>query len=225
MNDLYRRLPRLFHNRTEWSTDKTKAYPTSIRLTVRSIAKEFKGDQQQRRRPFSTQSKQMPFDGKQLLNLDAADEKQAIVLLRKSVAPLLNALVFSNTNEIDITRINVALTGFQDVASSPKDATKRASRVIHAQPPSLVVPSVASRRKSGNVNRPSAVISGSKLKTESCLGDVSADDGIDPDVLSALPPDIAAEVLNGLHHPTDLAASHPPKKKRTRIDQFFAAKK
>jgi len=171
----------------------------------------------------------MSFDGQQLLNLDAADEKQAIVLLRKSVAPLLNALVFSNTgnnNEIDITRINVALTSFQDVASSPKDATKRASRVIDAQPPSLVVPSVvASKRKADNVNPPSAVISGSEVKPEKCLGDGSAYDGIDPDVLSALPPDIAAEVLNGLHHPTDPTAPRPPKKKRTRIDQFFAAKK
>jgi hypothetical protein len=37
LGDLYRRLPRLFDDRTAWSTHPELAYPTTIRLTVRLV--------------------------------------------------------------------------------------------------------------------------------------------------------------------------------------------
>lgn len=207
MEDLYRRLPRLLKNRTEWSSEKEKSYPTSIRLTVRSVDPVRKGDN--RRRPFSTTSKQTTFDGKMLLNAGDNVEKRASVL-RLSVRPLLDSLVLhaSNSNCIDVTKINVALTGFQDVAAtSPKAAKNPSSQ-------SQIAPSYApaKARHSNRIYPPPA----SKLKTH------SFENEFDADVLNALPPDIAAEVRNGLHSRKQQKA---PVKKRSRIDQFFASKK
>jgi len=213
MEDLYQRLPRLLNNRTEWSTDKAKAFPTSIRLTVRLVDPERKGDN--RRRPFSTKSKQTSFDGKLLLSNAESAETQTTVL-RKSIRPLLESLVSGSTsNNIDITRINVALTGFQDVVAtgSPKDATK--SSLDHSNQP--LQSSSQSKAAISNLKPQSTA----PRKVQSFKSNVRISDDIDAEVLSALPPDIAAEVRSGLH-----SSKHQrPAPKRTRIDQFFSSKK
>ena len=207
IEDLYHRLPRLLKNRTEWSSEKQKAFPTSIRLTVRSVEPEGKGDQ--RRRPTSTKSKQTCIDGKVLLRNQDSVEKQGD-FLRQSIVPLLNSLVFASSGDIDITRINVALTGFQDVAaaSSPKAIETRLSPTHHR----LSQRSTATRPKTISRELSAKTVPQSKIQP--------SDGWFDADVLRALPPDIAAEVRSGLH-----SSQRSARGKRARIDQFFTSSK
>ena len=109
MVDLYNRLPRLFEDRTSWSPCKDLAFPKTIRLTVRIV-----DENSNRRRPFITKSQQRAFGGQVFLKSVSAREK----LLQEAVSPLLQSLLFSETS-INLTRVNIALTNFQDTVSSP----------------------------------------------------------------------------------------------------------
>jgi hypothetical protein len=112
MEDLYRRLPRLLWNRSQWSSDSARSYPLAIRLTVRS-AQYAPGSK--RRAPSVTRSQQKPFrDGKLLLSGAMATENERSALLRDCLGPLLQSIIFSGT-EFDITRINICLANFQDI--------------------------------------------------------------------------------------------------------------
>lgn len=131
MEDLHLRLPRLLHNRTSWSTNPELSFPTIIRLTVRLVDHTIG---EKRRRPFATTSAQRPFDGKALLaagNLDDGSSKQSD-LLRQAIAPLLQKLLLSR-GDINLTRVNVALSGFMDVpgqvgSDRPSSSTKSISK-------------------------------------------------------------------------------------------------
>ena len=205
IEELYYRLPRLLKHRTEWSTEKEKSFPTCIRLTVRSVDPEQNGNKNQRR-PVSTKSKQTYIDGQVLLkNVDAV-EKQASVL-RQAIRPLLNSLVFAASQGcINITRINVALTGFQDVAApSP---TKRIANTVSSQ----------NQHQSATRTKISSPAWTVQTATSTIRQPHS---GVHVDVLNALPPDIAAEVRSGLH----LGPQRTSFQKRTRIDQFFTSRK
>lgn len=127
MEDLYRRLPRLLKDRKEWSNDPMRAYPTTIRLTVRHVVKLVKSDQ--RRLPVEFRSKQMAFNGRSLID-DKLNGQEVAALLRQFVSPLLHSLVLSS-NDINVTKLNIGLTNFQDLPvsiSSPNaNQTRKAS--------------------------------------------------------------------------------------------------
>jgi hypothetical protein len=252
MEDLYRRLPRLLKSRTEWSSDSKRAYPTTIRLTVRSVVERAEGDI--RRRPFETRSQQMLFDGRTLIN-EKVNGQEAAALLRQFVTPLLQSLLLSS-GDINVTKLNVGLTNFQDIPVSPRPNahyTTHTGTALQCRTSAVAEPTTfnvtVTARNSGSAitekcdsdsrqaARSSAVainriLSSDKLskgakgsiepsKSATCSKRRAASSlnaaNIDPSVLGELPPDIAAEVLNGLH------CVKPPRRKR-RIDQFFAPK-
>jgi len=111
LEDLYRRLPLLLQDRTSWATDPEKAYPTTIRLTIRMV------DQQlalrKKRRPYVTKSKQASIDGKRSFLQESMIERQS-QRIQQYVKPLLQQLL---PTVINVTRINIAVTNFQDVAT------------------------------------------------------------------------------------------------------------
>jgi nucleotidyltransferase/DNA polymerase involved in DNA repair len=130
MRDLYQRLPRLFADRTAWSTHPELAYPKTIRLTVRVVdhysAVTKKNKHRQRTSSSSTSttttnSMQQPFNGRDFLK--SAPEQRA-KLLQDAVTPLLHSLLFQTKTVMDVTRVNIALTNFQDVVGSPQRPSK-----------------------------------------------------------------------------------------------------
>lgn len=122
LDDLYVRLPRLLKDRREWSKQPTRAYPTTIRLTARVVDKKLLvGTSKQRRRPFVTRSKQIPFTG----GRDILDETDAIrqkAIVQNTIRPLVLSLVLNavKPEDLNVTRLNIAVTNFQDV-TNPAD--------------------------------------------------------------------------------------------------------
>jgi hypothetical protein len=193
LEGMFVRLPKLLDERLASSNQPALAYPTTIRLTTRFVDP---GLAQQRRRPFRTQSKQCPFNGK--IYLTISDDAKRRNMLKKTVEPLVRSLVFENPalKDINVTRINLAATNFQDLQSesahSALDFAKSNACSFAMQSPL----SAKRYRKSSEL-----------LSTQH--------DVIDPSVLSELPSDIAAEVK--LMYPS------PAKKEKTNrpIDSFF----
>lgn len=124
LESLYRRLPRLFKKRIEWSNLPERAYPKTIRVTARSMTQD-SARSGSRRRPFVTHSQQAAFDGVSLLRVDA--EKQASIL-REAVKPLVQSLVYSK-RDVNLTRLNIALCNFQDIPTSSAKMGKCSSSV------------------------------------------------------------------------------------------------
>jgi impB/mucB/samB family C-terminal domain len=112
VEDLYRRLPLLLHDRKEWSEYPSLAYPTVIRVTARSsfdlIAKG------RRDRSFTTRSQQSKFEGGRAICNDGLNASDAAAILRQSVTPLLHSLLFTS-QVINVTRLNICVTNFQDI--------------------------------------------------------------------------------------------------------------
>ena len=111
MEDLYRRLPLLLKDRSEWSPHPTLAYPTVIRLTARA---GFDGRGESRR--FVVKSQQKKFDGRLLCNRNPSE---SVAWLRSSATPLLQSLLFTSGSELNVTRLNLAVTNFQDLLVTP----------------------------------------------------------------------------------------------------------
>jgi nucleotidyltransferase/DNA polymerase involved in DNA repair len=234
MEDLYERLPRLLKERALWSQASVKAYPTTIRLTVRSVIKagssmnQLASLQQTQRRPFVTHSKQMAIDGQALMALDDVNGKRNF--LRRIVAPLMRTLLPS-AEQINVTRINVATTNFQDillVAPTPH-STVRPSNLRLTQSPTCLdgSPNLSGTTKgaaavsvTSDVSDRRESITASKRNTR--MSNLRQGDSellvVDPAVLAELPEDIAAEIRRA--YPQMKVAST----KRKRIDQFFAKK-
>jgi hypothetical protein len=108
LEDLFVRLPKLLQDRTSWALDPDRAFPTTIRLTIRMVDP----DLLHKRRPYVTKSKQTPLDGKTLVQ--GTIEQNQSIMLKTQVTPLLKQLL--QAKDINITRMNIALTNFQDVA-------------------------------------------------------------------------------------------------------------
>ena len=138
LEDLYVRLPRLLKDRRGWSKHPSKAYPTTLRLTARVLDRNLLLGQQQSgskkrwRRPFVTRSKQIPFTrGRELVEETDANRQTAIV--KSTVKPLVQSLVLDavKPGDLNLTRINIAVTNFQDVSvtvSDPKHTRGGASQ-------------------------------------------------------------------------------------------------
>jgi hypothetical protein len=111
---LFIRLPKLLQDRADISSNPKLAYPSTLRLTVRVLDPSLQ--EERHRRPFVTHSKQMTINGKALM--EVTDAKKQASLLTEWVKPLVKTLLITkrSTSELDLTRINLAVTGFADVA-------------------------------------------------------------------------------------------------------------
>jgi hypothetical protein len=136
MEDLYKRLPILLTERTNWSSNPKLAFPQTLRLTIRSVSPH----NNQR----LTHSKQIPIDGNRLSGKDPSD------LLRHWVVPLLDLLLVSVAHKdgaMDVTRINVALTNFQDGKQSNDNSKYKECALISSPPQSIETPEGPRKRK------------------------------------------------------------------------------
>lgn len=121
LEELYQRLPLLLQDRVSWATDPQSAYPVTIRLTIRMVDPQLALTK--RRRPYITKSKQTSIDGQRYL-IHENDIQTHANVIRQHVKPLLQQLLPST---IDITRINIAVTNFQDIALAQQTASKMTS--------------------------------------------------------------------------------------------------
>lgn len=114
MEDLYRRLPRLVENRKAWSDHPDKAFPTTLRLTVRQVDNTLRRG----KRPFVTYSRQVPLKNAFFScgNGNGTSEQWSKAVRRLS-QPLLQSLVLQQSADdgIDVTRVNIAVADFQDI--------------------------------------------------------------------------------------------------------------
>jgi hypothetical protein len=119
MEDLYRRLILLLHDRKEWSEYPSLAYPMVIRVTARSSFDLVgKG---RRDRSFTTRSQQSKFEGGRTICNDGLSTSDAVWVLRQSVTPLLHSLLFTS-QAINVTRLNLCVTNFQDIGNRSSNA-------------------------------------------------------------------------------------------------------
>ena len=114
MEDLYRRLPLLLHDRASWANDPKKSYPHTIRLTLRLLLWDPQMSSTTKRRSSRVTSRQCRFDGLRFLvqETDLGIQSESI---KKHVLPMLREMLLP---KIDVTRINISVTGFQDIAIS-----------------------------------------------------------------------------------------------------------
>jgi impB/mucB/samB family C-terminal domain len=133
MEELYRRLPRLLNDRRDWSKQPSKAYPTTIRLTARTVDQNLQRSATSSRRPFVTRSKQVPFRGKELMN--EADSSKQSKLVEDAVRPLVQSLVLHSPDPggLNVTRLSIAVTNFQDVSEHPSSGTAQQKSVGASQ--------------------------------------------------------------------------------------------
>lgn len=217
VHELFRRLPRLLDERQSTSSDPASAFPTTLRLTARIVDKAL---QASKRRPFTTRSKQVPFDGKTYM----ADKEQGRrhVMLQKMVYPMLRGLVFDQ-GAINVTRINLAVTNFQDLRSevqSPSDglfvsrSTPVSQNDSEKPTPLLGVKQSSDRRVS------TCTIIRKRPKLTGSSSSFMLSDGIDPSVLAELPEAIAEEVRQMYKTPSRSIKASP----KGTIDCFFARK-
>ena len=188
-----------------------------------------------KRRPFVTKSKQCSFASVGKALMATSDEVKRSDMLQEAVRPLMNSLLF-NGGEIDVVRLNIAVTGFQDLTVVPAES-----------PPTAASPWAAFARKRGpsseqeersdcKKSKSQAIMSnGTKQKkvppspfAKTSGGVASKQKGhrsfvhhsttdIDPAVLAELPADIQAEVLRTCNNANDSSAKHT-------IDHFFSKK-
>jgi len=205
MEELFVRLPKLLEERRSASPNTSKAYATTIRFTARVVDPSLGI----RRRPFKTQSKQSAFDGKNFMILN--DQKRRN-MLATIVTPLLNQLVLDNPDApgINVTRMNLAVTNFQDMVPRANDLptiNTFVSQSVQLSQSTLSLPQKRERQDSSKHPINSGV-------------QVNYSDQIDRSVIAELPPDIAAEVKRAYLNPLK-----PKKKTRQTIDNFFQRKK
>lgn len=207
VEDLYQRLPQLLSDRKGWSSRPDRCFPTTLRLTVRSMIHH--GVRPLRGRPFETHSRQIPIDGKSLMKDDDATLQSG--RLRDLVYPMLRSMLFQSVT-IDVTRINIALDNFQDALDIKESSGPAATQITTFTQPSRIARRATDRDRA----RPKQ---GQKSRGQRYAGHrkIQSFDQIDPSVLAELPADIAAEVRRSFSDP-----KRPVK--RNRIDEFFTPK-
>jgi hypothetical protein len=205
MEELYRRLSKLLQERQEWSHSSSSAYPTTLRLTLRTVDENLAS---KKRRPFVTRSKQSSFDGLTFVQLRDSDRQ--ISFLRAAVLPLLQAFGLKS-DDVDITRASIATTGFKDLLARPKD-----SATFFTQPSQSNLSTFIEQTESMKSNQvkstssPRVALNGTS--TDMSIHEQASmfhSNKIDPSILAQLPPDVIAELKQV--KPT----------KRQRIDDYF----
>jgi impB/mucB/samB family C-terminal domain len=114
LDSFFVRLPQLLSDRLTFSPNPKLAYPSTLRLTVRLLDPTLS----HKRRPYVTRSKQVRINGKLLLDA-LSDEKKQAAVLKEWVTPLVKNLLINHRDMVvlDVTRINLAVTNFADMAS------------------------------------------------------------------------------------------------------------
>jgi hypothetical protein len=207
IEELFVRLPKLLEERQSASPTPSQAYPTTIRLTARVVDPTLTNA---RRRPFRTQSRQCSFDGKMYMSSDGPTRKN---MLQVIIAPLLKALVLENPEapRINVTRMNIAATNFQDLALAGSFASGSIESFV-SQDVKL------SQSKSQSISSPQTKKRDRDEPTR-CQKNLQRETGkIDLSILAELPPDIAAEVKQMYQQ------QEKKSKKRQTIDSFFRPK-
>lgn len=232
LQELTMRLPRLLLERRTNSSTPSLSYPTILRLTAAVVDKSI-----QKRRPFVTRSKQCSFPSGKALMEETEETSQSEILL-KAATPLVKNLLLKNTSDINLVRLNIAVTGFQDLesTSSPSTSTTTSPWAAFATKTSQRDQSNKRQRTEPNMKKVSVVPAASqKVSSRSiCFAKSSATDSkltsttskastnlepnslkVDPLVLAELPPDIQEEILRTYN-------TKPPAKRT--IDDFFVKK-
>jgi hypothetical protein len=161
-----------------------------------------------------------------MMETDLAKKREQ---LRKAVTPLIEGLVFG-CKEINVVRLNVAVTGFQDLlqlsvlspptsawtaftAKEPEDSASKRQRAT--------LESSVGNASSNRIQAPEPISSSScdrvfcsslTVKTHLLKEKMPSSTRVDPAVLAELPPHIQAEVRRAYN-------KHTPSKRT--IDQFF----
>lgn len=205
MEGLYQRLPRLLQERQEWSHSRSLAYPTKIRLTLRTVDDKFAS---KKRRPFVTRSKQSSFDGQSFAQIK--DSNQRITFLRSAVLPLLHAFELKS-DHIDVTRANIAVTDFQDIISAHQTSSPcYSTQIVQSNLSAFITHAKPTYTNHAKPKTPQVAVKGSsKFSTVDKQVSMFHNNEIDPSVLAQLPPHIISE----------LRQAKP--QKRRRIDDYF----
>ena len=126
LDQLFERLPRLLKDRTSWSRCPSKAFPLTLRLTARVVDESLRST---KRRPFVTRSIQCRFDGQRLLKIQELARQSEMI--KHAVTPLVRQLLGSRTaNDLDVTRLNIAVTNFQDTPDSTNVGGTKSSAFV-----------------------------------------------------------------------------------------------
>ena len=107
---LFERIIRLLDKRKIISQHPQDAYPRVLRLTARIVDRSITS-----RRPFRNISKQIPFDGKLLMNMTSDEERME--MLRRHTFTLLPMIRIA-TEGLNVTRLNLATSSFKDIELS-----------------------------------------------------------------------------------------------------------
>ncbi len=219
---LFGRLLRLLDNRIKESHNPHAAYPTSIRLTARSVDSSVAC---KRDRTTRILTRQRDFDGK-LLVRKTSSNRERIDFLKTSTENLLQILDTCH----NITRLNLAVLNFRDIKEKLGERCKgqtRLSTFFHASPmsdnqriqfkdkPMTETESIGeinndnskeflgkrSRQEKHNVSegkyhKKHVAEIVTKISINECPS------GMDPTVFYSLPPDIAREVITNHHSAT-----------------------
>ena len=211
LEDLFWRLPQLLDDRRACSEYPAQCFPTTIRLTAAVVDKRI-----EKRRPFVTRSKQCSVDGKSLM-VETSQVKRSDIL-RKAVTPLINALVLNNTSvDMNIVRLNVAVTGFQDLQQQSAAASSPWAAFTTNETNSKR-PSKRHRPQDGAMSQFKSLAADQDTRSPKARSydQLSSSEEVDPAVLAELPADIRSEVCR--------TYGTKDSSRRT-IDQFFTRKK
>jgi len=231
------RLLRLLDQRKESSQIPKIAYPTSLRLTLRFVDNTL---QNSRMRPFRSMSKQQPINGK-ILMWEHDRLNSRISVLRSSTTELLNILLASYRDNLNITRMNLAVTAFADVLPSQnKSLPDSNNQMSLSRYFTKTKYESASTPKSENIKDKVVQNIRTKCTNKSLkrtITDISSNDattikslktphvGIDPSVLAALPADMVDEILRN-QTLYQLQSRYTERKNPSRgIESFFKKKK
>jgi len=247
LEDLYVRLPRLLKDRREWSQCPAKAYPTTIKLTARVVDKSL---MKHKRRPFVTKSKQIPFArGRELL--ESNDQQHQKEIVKTTIVPLVQSLILDAASDLNVTRLNIAVTNFLDVARVESPANKT---LFSQAQQSLAMEHFANQTSQSQITVQSFSGSNKRAHCESRQSNSSLDsafkkqrtsqhcqrqpitlqtignnqvvvpDEIDPEILAELPPEMVNDIIRD-YSAVVRSSDEPIQAKPTRIDHYFFARR
>ena len=203
---LYQRLPELLDDRQADSDRSDLAYPSTIRFSARFVDEMARHE----RHPCITSSKQCKFDGKFLMM--SAERNDRVNILRRAVDPLMNQVLCDADGKLDVTKLNIAVTGFADIAiggTSGTDGQQKPMTEFFAgangsgRKKSSASGNAGAKRKTldkffqdiDKSSSPTTKSSPKKRSGAAAIRDEQAPPKIDPSFLAALPPDLRAEIL------------------------------
>lgn len=244
MNSLYSRMTRLIVDRINSSG--IYDYPKIIRLTIRFVIMNHNNNvtnnNNYNKKSSSTvlRSQQIKIDGKYLMN--ECNNKKQINYLQQWFTPLIHSLVSTtNRNNIDkdinITRINIALTNFcteSIVVNNQRSTTKiviDGKSTTNVPKTSSIFCTQNNNDQQSQNNNYDKIVNSQQNKIQNYSPSKQSqiinsyllplnDEDIDLDVLSQLPSDIANEIRANINSKQSLNKNISKKRVRTINDYF-----